>query len=205
MAKSIIEKIQTILGEDSDGVWGPKSQKALNDEIAGTGGEANTVLVKIQKLLGIDADGFWGPKSQQALNDERDEGSGPGGAGFNVTASSFADPEDVKAFKRCKAEGKTDQACFKVGDNGIGQFGKLTAQTEIPMVAVHKDDMIARWGSVMGAAHRPVTVTIGGRTIQATVEDRIGVTDRIDLNPAAARQLGLTPPFLVKNCVWNWA
>jgi hypothetical protein len=65
--------------------------------------------------------------------------------------------------------------------------------------------MVARWGSVMGAAHRPVTVTINGQTIQATVEDRIGVPGRIDLNPAAAQQLGLTPPFLVKNCVWNWA
>lgn len=204
MAKSIVEEIQDILGEDSDGIWGPKSQKALNDEIAGTTGEANPVLVRIQKLLGVEADGFWGPDSQQALNDERDGGSGPGGAGFNVTASSFADPADVKAFNRCKAQGKTDQECFKVGDNGIGQFGELTAQTDTPMVAVHKDDMIARWGNVMGAAHRPVTVTIGGKTIQATVEDRIGVKGRIDLNPAAAAQLGLTPPFLVENCVWNW-
>jgi hypothetical protein len=204
MAKSIIEKIQTILGEESDGIWGPKSQKALNDEIAGTGGDGNPVLARIQNLLGVEVNGLWGPDSQQALNDERDENSGPGGDGFNVTASSFADPEDVKAFERCKAEGKTDQECFKVGDNGIGQFGELTAQTEIPMVAVHKDDMIARWGSVMGAAHRPVTVTIGGKTIQATVEDRIGVKGRIDLNPAAAKQLGLNPPFLVEGCVWNW-
>ena len=206
MTKSIVEQIQDILGEDSDGIWGPKSLKALNDEIAGTAGEGNPVLIKIQNLLGVEnADGFWGADSQQALNDELDGGSGPGGAGFNVTASSFADPADVKAFDRCKAQGKTDQECFKVGDNGIGQFGKLTAQTDTPMVAVHKDDMIARWGSVMGAAHRPVTVTISGKTIQATVEDRIGVKGRIDLNPAAAKQLGLTPPFLVKNCVWNWA
>jgi hypothetical protein len=204
MAKSIVEKIQDILGEEPDGIWGPKSQKALSDEIAGATGEANPVLVRIQKLLGVAADGFWGPDSQQALNDERDGGSGPGGAGFNATASSFADPADVKAFNRCKAEGKTDQECFKVGDNGIGQFGELTAQTDTPMVAVHKDDMIARWGSVMGAAHRPVTVTIGGKTIHATVEDRIGVKGRIDLNPAAAAQLGLTPPFLVEGCVWNW-
>jgi hypothetical protein len=98
----------------------------------------------------------------------------------------------------------TGGQCFKVGDNGIGQFGKITAQDQIAMVAVHADDMIARWGSIAGAAHRPVTVTVNQKTIQATVEDRIGVKGRIDLNPAAAKQLGLNPPFLVP-CIWNWA
>jgi hypothetical protein len=63
--------------------------------------------------------------------------------------------------------------------------------------------MKARWGSIIAAAHRPVTVTANGTTIQTTVEDRIGLKDRIDLNPAAAKQLGLNPPFLVP-CVWNW-
>lgn len=206
MAKSTVEKIQTILGVDSDGIWGPKTQKALNAEIGKTG-ESNPLLAKIQGLLDVDTDGRWGPKSQQALNDQL---SGTGGAaggtgGFTVEASSFADPADVRAFEKCKAQGKTDKQCFKVGDNGIGQFGKLTAQDHTPMVAVHHDDMVARWGSEHGAAHRPVTVTVNNRTIQATVEDRIGVKGRIDLNPAAARQLGLTPPFLVKGCVWNWA
>jgi hypothetical protein len=205
MAQSIIEKIQAILDLDQDGIWGLNSQTALNKEVAGTGADPNPVLMKIQKLLGVDDDGFWGPISQQALNDQQDSGGGSSGGGFTVTASSFADLADVRAFKRCKAEGKTDQQCFKVGDNGIGQFGKITAQEDVAMVAVHKDDMIARWGSVLGAAHRPVTVTIGGRTIDATVEDRIGVKGRIDLNPAAAKQLGLTPPFLVEGCVWNWA
>lgn len=209
MAKSTVQKIQTILGLESDGIWGPKSQSALNKEIGKTSGEGNPILVKIQKLLGVDADGFWGPVSQNALNNERDGGGAAAntsaGGGFKAEASSFADPADVRAFERCKAQGKTDQQCFKVGDNGIGQFGKITAQEHTPMVAIHKDDMIARWGSVHGAAHRPVTVTIGGKTIQATVEDRLGVAGRIDLNPACAKQLGLRPPFLVKNCVWNWA
>lgn len=203
MATSIVQKIQSILGLESDGIWGPKSQKALNNEIGKTAGEGNPTLAKIQKLLGIDADGFWGPLSQKAFNDQRDGGAG-GGAGFKAIASSFADPADVRAFERCKAQGKTDQACFKVGDNGIGQFGKITAQTHTAMVAIHKDDMIARWGSVNAAAHRAVTVRIKGQTTEATVEDRLGVAGRIDLNPAAAKQLGLNPPFLEKNCVWNW-
>ena len=209
MSAPNVKKIQTILGTQPDGIWGPKSQKALNTEIGQTAGQGSPTLAKIQKLLGVKADGFWGPVSQQALNDELDgDGSatiGSGGTGFKAEASSFADPADVKAFDKCKATGKTDQACFKVGDNGIGQFGKITAQTHTPMVAIHRDDMIAKWGSVNAAAHRVVNVTINGKTIQAAVEDRLGVAGRIDLNPAAAKQLGLNPPFLVKNCIWSWA
>jgi len=199
MAKSIVEKVQDILGVESDGIWGPGSQTALNAEIKKTSGQGNPTLKKIQKLLGVGDDGFWGPVSQGALNQELG-----GSDGFTAIASSFADPADVVAFNKCKAQGKTDQQCFKVGDNGIGQFGKITAQTQTAMVAIHASDMIARWGSVNAAAHRLVTVTINGKTIQASVEDRLGVAGRIDLNPAAAKQLGLNPPFLVKNCTWNW-
>src|SRR2546430_15156010 len=127
MAKSDIEKIQKILGADADGIWGPKSQAALNGEINKTAGVGNPTLKKIQTVLGVTADGFWGPKSQTALNAEQGDT-----AGFSVTASSFADPADVVAFKKCKTQGKTDQQCFQVGDNGIGQFGKNTAPDHPP-------------------------------------------------------------------------
>jgi hypothetical protein len=110
----------------------------------------------------------------------------------------------VVAFTRCKATGKTDNQCFAVGDNGIGQFGKITAPEHTLWFAVHADAMKACWGSINAAAHRPVTVTVKGKTVEATVEDRISAPGRIDLNPAAAKALGLTPPFLVP-CVWNWA
>ena len=196
MAKSTIEKIQEILGAKPDGIWGPKSQAALNREIKKTAAEGNAKLQEIQAILGVEADGFWGPKSQAALNKQIGQGEG-----FSSTASSFADPADLMAFKKCKATGKTDLQCFKVGDNGVGQFGKITAQWRTPMVAVHAVDMKVRWGSVNAAAHRPVTVTVKGKTVQATVEDRIGVKGRIDLNPAAAKALGLTPPFLVTVCL----
>ncbi len=197
--KSNIEKIQKLLGVKADGIWGPKSQAALNSEIQQTAAEGKPTLQKIQRILAVAPDGFWGPNSQAALNSE----AGSQG-GFASMASSFADPADVVAFKKCKAQGKTDQQCFKVGDNGVGQFGKITAQDHTPMVAVHADDMKARWGSVIAAAHRPVTVTVNAKTVEATVEDRIGVKGRIDLNPAAAKKLGLRPPFLVP-CTWNWA
>jgi hypothetical protein len=207
MPKSIVQQIQQTLGVKDDGIWGPKSQGALNAEIESTGA-SNPTLAKIQGLIGAFQDGLWGPKSQKALNvvlkGNGDFGSQAGGNGpFKATASSFADPEDVKAFKKCKAQGKTDGQCFKVGDNGIGAWGANTAQTTKPMVAVHKDDAVARWGSLDGAAHRRVRVTIGALSVVAVVEDKLGTPGRIDLNPAAAKKLGLTPPFL-EPCQWEW-
>lgn len=202
MAQSTTEKIQSALGVKSDGIWGPRSQGALNAQIAMTGAEANPTLQKIQKLLGIAPDGFWGPKSQKALNTTID-GAGGSAGGIQAEASSFADPADVLAFKKCKATGKTDRQCFAVGDNGIGKFGANTAQTTVPMVAVHPSDAVAKWGSMNAAAHRSVRVTIGGKSVIATVEDQLGRPGRIDLNPAAAKQVGLNPPFL-KDCVWEW-
>ena len=198
MAKATIEKIQQILGAKPDGIWGPKSQTALNAEIKKTAGASNSKLQEIQAILDIKADGRWDLKSQAALNQELAQGEG-----FSMMASSFADPADMMAFKKCKATEKTDGQCFRVGDNGVGQFGKITAQEHTPMVGVHADDMRARWGSVSAAAHRPVSVAVKRKTVQATVEDRIGVKGRIDLNPAAAKALGLKPPFLVP-CVWKW-
>lgn len=206
MAKSNVEKIQTILGVEPDGIWGPKSQGALNAQVGATGGEGNPTLKKIQRLLAVEADGFWGSKSQKALNNELGGGGGGGGrggGGIKAKASSFADPADVQAFKACKATGKTDLQCFAVGDNGIGKFGANTAQTTRPMVAVHPSDAIAKWGSMAGAAHRPVRVTVGNKKVIAFVEDQLGKAGRIDLNPAAAKELGLDPPFLV-DCVWEW-
>ena len=188
---SKITDIQTILGTKPDGIWGPISQAALI--AAGTDQKK-----QIQTILGTKPDGIWGPISQTALNQESANGQE-----YRCKASSFADPEDLRAFARCKATGKTDLECFAVGDNGIGQFGKITAQEAVPMVAVHADAMKARWGSINAAAHRPVKVTVGGKTIFATVEDRISAPGRIDLNPACAKQLGLTPPVFI-DAAWSW-
>ncbi len=189
--EAVISKIQEILHVKPDSIWGPKSQAAL---IAAN----RATKKKVQTILGVVADGDWGPVSQAALNVATGQSDG-----FVCEASSFADPADVRAFHRCKATGKSDLACFAVGDNGIGQFGKITAQETTPMVAVHKSDMIARWGSVAAAAHRPVQITANGRMINATVEDRVSAKGRIDLNPACAKLLGLNPPFLVP-ARWMW-
>lgn len=194
-----IQTIQTILGVKADDIWGAKSQEALNEQIDLTV-DANDKIERIQKLLEVPADGRWGVISQGAFNSHL----GQNGKVFSMKASSYADPADLVAFNKCKAKGKSDNECFKVGDNGIGQFGKITAQEKTSMVAVHKDRMIERWGTVNGAAHRPVEVTINNRTFQATVEDRISAPGRIDLNPACLKLAGLQAPLDPTPCTWKW-
>jgi hypothetical protein len=195
----------------ADNIWGPDSQDALNAEIEKTGA-SNPKLAKIQGLIGVKQDGLWGQNSQKALNailKNGDAGGGKGGNGpFKAKASSFADPADVVAFKKCKAQGKTDQACFKVGDNGIGKWGTDTTSPTKPMVAIHEKDATARWGSMDAAAHRKVRVTVvgSGKSVVGTVEDKLGTPGRIDLNPGAANKLGLSIPIDPNKTqvLWEW-
>lgn len=158
-----------------------------------------TKIQEIQTILRVDADDIWGVKSQAALNELIGSQKG-----VRSKASSFADPADVATFLECKKKtGKSDLYCFQFGDNGIGQFGEITAQEHTPMCALHADDMKAKWGSVNAAAHREVLVSANGREVVVSVEDRMSAPGRIDLNPAAAKKLGLKPPFLV-SCSWRW-
>ena len=126
-----------------------------------------------------------------------------------VKASSFADPADVLSFKKCKARGGSDQECFKVGDNGRGCWGHLTAQDSIPMCALPPDDMIERFGTIAKAAEAQVRVTVSGRSVICILADRMPWKKNvkngagIDLNPAAGKALGLRPPFFV-SASWEW-
>jgi hypothetical protein len=156
-----------------------------------------TKIQQIQKIIGVKPDDVWGPKSEAALRKTI-----AGDEWRTAKASSFADPADVVAFKKCKATGKTDKQCFAVGDNGIGQFGANTAQEKTAMCALHADDMKAIWGSVAAAAHKLVIVSTQKDSVICAVEDRMSSRGRIDLNPAAAKRLGLKPPFLV-DCIWR--
>jgi hypothetical protein len=120
-------------------------------------------------------------------------------------ASSFADPADIRAFRRCKAQGKTDQQCFKVGDNGIGKWGDDTT-VAIPMCALPPEDWEPLGNRARGAR---VKVHANGRWVLCRLHDTMPRKKNIkngaiiDLNPAAAESLGLTPPFLVP-ARWYW-
>lgn len=127
-------------------------------------------------------------------------------AARKVLASSFADPADLRAFRRCKAQGKSDRECFKVGDNGIGCWGDDTA-ADRPMCALPPEDWRPLGKKARGAA---VLVEANGRRAACELRDTMPARRNIkngagiDLNPAACRALGLTPPVLVP-ATWRWA
>ncbi len=126
-----------------------------------------------------------------------------------VKASSFADPADVRAFKRCKAQGKTDQECFKVGDNGIGFTGLPCWRDDIAYVALPPEDMLERWGTIKGSSGKRVAVRYNGTVVECQIGDRMPALANIkngcgiDLNPGVLKKLGLSPPVLI-HVEWAW-
>jgi hypothetical protein len=163
----------------------------------------NQVVVNIQTLLGVTADGIWGPKSQAALDhaiNQDDQGW------HSVKASSFADPADVRAFKRCKLNGGSDQECFKLGDNAVGAWGDSTEEGTGPSVALPPED----WQPFPDHRFKKVEVRYGDKTVIALLKDtmphkaNIKNGAGIDMNPDTCAALGLTPPVMVK-ASWRWA
>lgn len=164
----------------------------------------------IQRHFGADPDGKFGDKTADAIiatlpatpavsvsQDPRPWNSGK--------ASSFADPADIRAFRRCKAQGKSDQQCFKVGDNGIGKWGDDTTGA-MPMCALPPDD----WEAVAKPRGKLVIVRANGKEVVCELRDTMPRKKNvkngamIDLNPAAVAALGMKPPIMV-NAEWRWA
>lgn len=166
---------------------------------------------QIQRILGTAQDGFPGPNDERALDELKDAARTAAHLEVSNTrwhsgkASSFADPADIRAFKRCKAQGKSDRECFKVGDNGIGKWGTNTTEN-LPMVALPPED----WEHLAKPQGTVVLVEHNGQVIRAELQDTMPKKANIkngaiiDLNPAAAERLGLTPPFMVP-VRWRWA
>lgn len=131
----------------------------------------------------------------------------------HVTASSFADPADIRRFRSCIEKGGTDQDCFKIGDNGIGCWGDDCSEGSGPSCALPPEVMIQNWGSVDAAKHQLVMVNrldvknSNVHQVVCKVKDRmphlahIHNGARIDLNPDAVRALRLEPPIMAE-VVW---
>lgn len=168
---------------------------------------------EIQRLLHVAEDGAFGPRTKAAFDlltvaDGEWPQASPSGGVHHVKASSFADPADVRAFDRCKAQGNSDQFCFSKGDNAIGKWGDSTAQGSGPSVALPPED----WQQFGGTARRKkVLVTYKDKSVVAELKDtmphKANITNGagIDINPDASDALGLTPPFLVDGVTWQWA
>lgn len=161
----------------------------------------------LQKALnvfgyGLLEDNWRGKRTEAALEDFARRISGV----RRVRASSFADPEDVRRFRSCKATGKTDMECFRVGDNGVGRWGHFTAQENVPMAALPRED----WQEAGKTGGARLRVSYNGTTVEGILGDTMPARANIrngaslDLNPAFAKALGLTPPFLVEGVTWEW-
>lgn len=179
-------------------------------------------IKQIQGILNVGQDGMWGRKSQEALDIVLGRAAPP--MPFPVPAdhalapepihigkaSSFADPADIRAFKKCKERGGSDQDCFKVGDNGIGCYGDDVSEGSGPSVALPPEDSEERWGSVAAAKHKGVIVNANGKSVVAVLKDRMPHRANIkngailDMNPDTCRALGLEPPVMVA-ASWLWA
>jgi hypothetical protein len=129
---------------------------------------------------------------------------------MKVIATSFADLGDLAAFKKCKATGKSDEACFKVGDNGIGFTGLVCATEATNYCALPSDVWKAKWGTKAKASGKGVAVTIKGKRVEGKLGDTLPATENInngagiDLNPGFAKAFGLKPPFKIKDVEWEW-
>ena len=161
-----------------------------------------TIIQQIQTLLGVEPDGAWGPKSQAALDLAVNDSSE---IIHSVKASSFADPLDIAAFRKCKAQGHSDKFCFAYGDNGIGRWGDDTT-TEVPMCALPPED----WQSLGDAARgAKVLVKANGKEVVCELRDtmphRANIKNGagIDLNFSAVKTLGLQVPLMI-SATWQF-
>ena len=165
-------------------------------------------IKELQTFLELEADGQWGPKSQAALNLVL-LGIDPFGP-HSVIASEFADAADIEAFRRCKAQGRSDQDCFKVGDNGIGVWGESTAPGSGPSCALPPEDMEEAWGSVATAKNKRVSVAYKDAVAILVLKDRMPHRANIkngagiDLNEDARKLLGIPKGGMVR-VIWKWA
>ena len=157
-------------------------------------------IVTIQAALGVTSDGIWGPKSQAAL-DALISGDSGDGEWHSTTATSFADPADIRAFDKCKESGKSDYECFAVGDNAIGLWGDSTRAGTGPCCALPS----VAWHEYYSTARKKnVIVEANGKTATVELKDTSGSRDVIDLNPDACALLGLAPP-VKEPARWRWA
>lgn len=175
-------------------------------------------LQKIQVDLGETPDDIWGPKCDAALEKEKAAARSrrAGARQFvpdephSAIASEFADAADIEAFRKCKAQGKSDQDCFRVGDNGIGVWGQSTAPGSGPSCALPPEDIEEAWGSVAAAKNKQVIVTykdaVGTLILKDRMPHRANIKNGagIDLNEDARKLLGIPKGGMVR-VIWKWA
>ena len=165
-------------------------------------------IATFQRANGLEPDGWAGRDTRNKLTEITGIKFENSHLYWNrVTASDFASMADLRAFERCKAQGNSDQFCFAKGDNGVGAWGHKTAQLNIPMVALPRDD----WKAANKTGGDQVYVRYNGKQVLAILGDtmpwkrNIKNGAGIDLNPACLEKLGLKSPSMTAGVEWAWA
>ena len=112
-----------------------------------------------------------------------------------VKGTSFADPQDLRAFNRSVLSGRSPKEALEVGDNGLGAWNLSTVKGTGPCVALSPNVEGFR-------RNRLLRVFYGERHVDATVRD-IAPDGVLDMNPDCCEALGLTPPVSVM-VDWTW-
>ena len=127
-----------------------------------------------------------------------------------VIASTFADPEDVAAYRKAIADGKSRTEALKLGDDGVGKWGDDTTSSTVQMCALPPEDWETKWGRGQKARGKGVKVSYKGRTVVGELRDtmphkrNIKNGAGIDLNPGYVAAFGLRPGFLLDGFEWDW-
>lgn len=133
-----------------------------------------------------------------------------GAASRSCVASSFADPADVKAYRDALADGASEREALAFGDNGVGYWGDDTTSEARPACALPPEDWKPKWGRA-GARAKKIEVAYRRKRVVCELLDTMPRRAKIrngaciDLNPGAAKALGVHPPFMLKGVVWKWA
>lgn len=110
-------------------------------------------------------------------------------------ATSFAGPQDLRAYIKCRDSGGSGDHCLSYGDNGEGAWGDETWVFDEAIVALPR---------AVGSRGRKLSVTLNGVTFQAVCKD-ISPVGVIDLNPGSLIAAGLDPlTELDTTAQWQW-
>jgi hypothetical protein len=127
----------------------------------------------------------------------------------STIATSFADPADIEAYLKAKAEGKSEQEALNVGDNGIGCWGDNTKQGSGARSSLPAHVIIDRWGYMKNGRGRLIRVFFGNQWIDTILSDEgPGLKEEaeghgLDLNFDAWAAFGVSVPA-EHSVQWDW-
>jgi len=117
-------------------------------------------------------------------------------------ATTFADVGDLRAYNRFVWNGGSSKEALNYGDNGLGAWELSTVAGTGPAVALPRSVVAEGCGASTRQPKRLVRLFYGEKHVDCQVRD-IAPGGIIDLNPDAAAELGIRPPW--KGFVdWIW-